>query len=589
MNIRPLSLLRLWLMLSVVLPVAVAPLAAQTEAARFVRLGSADAVTPGARYIVSSIDEFGVLRYLSASISSNKKAVTYKHSAGPEAEVTCTEPLVIWTLEAQPDGQMALRHSASGKYLQRLTNGALGLTLTASPDGRAAWTLERLGHDAFVLRDATADNRALQLRGDKATAVYFDNYTYAGTPQALYLYRELTDFTHVQGPNVQPAVGSQWVLAQTGRVRTAQGAAADATDCLLANGTLCPSQPGAAYTVQAAGSEGYALQADDGTYLGYDLMPQTQPAAWLLERGKWRTAEAQPRYLCTLPNGEWQTLDADAATRQGASPAVLCALADAPTSALNAQGVLRLQGGWSASALAAVSFKGVRCLDLTPTSLPLAARAFEQEAETPNLPVFVPAAEQSVVPAAWPFVVACGAEGHALLTTVQLVDRAPFFTDRPFQVQAGQMTYSREGWHDANFQTLCLPFPATVSPDFSLYVTTGCDADRVLFDPVSATLPACTPCLVRYRSASAYGSSCAFQSAAGTVPVTPSQAAAGLLRGTFAPCVQAADATTVYYLHAAGTAFVLPAAGSRLSPFRAMLVTEGQASPRRPLRIVAKP
>ena len=71
MNIRPLSLLRLWLMLSVVLPVAVAPLAAQTEAARFVRLGSADAVTPGARYIVSSVDEFGVLRYLSASISSN--------------------------------------------------------------------------------------------------------------------------------------------------------------------------------------------------------------------------------------------------------------------------------------------------------------------------------------------------------------------------------------------------------------------------------------------------------------------------------------------------------------------------------------
>ena len=67
------------------------------------------------------------------------------------------------------------------------------------------------------------------------------------------------------------------------------------------------------------------------------------------------------------------------------------------------------------------------------------------------------------------------------------------------------------------------------------------------------------------------------------------QPAAGLLRGTFAPCVLTADATAVYYLNAAGSAFVLPAAGSRLSPFRAMLVTEGQASPRRPLRIVAKP
>ena len=111
----------------------------------------------------------------------------------------------------------------------------------------------------------------------------------------------------------------------------------------------------------------------------------------------------------------------------------------------------------------------------------------------------------------------------------------------------------------------------------------------MLFDPQGEALPACTPCLVRYRAASSYGTPCVVQSVPGTVPATPVQPAAGLLRGTFAPCVLTADATAVYYLNADGSAFVLPAAGSRLSPFRAMLVSEGQASPRRPLRIVAKP
>lgn len=528
--------------------------------AEFVQVNQLDDLTDGSWYALGGINVYGHLVFMSNAIQPNGKLYGFNMKNEPTEVQHFKNNYYIWQIVHIDDLHIALRSQRTSEYLTRKKENGLGLELCGNLTSAAHWRLGKSKKGHFLLSDPMDPDRTLSvssqfLSGD--VVGYFDNYETPDTPE-LYIYKKPGRMIDIPGHVDLPKEGQRIALFDEKLVRLRDGSSREVRDEALIDGTLAPDSEMDIWQCHLKGGSRFVLERD-GNYLGYELYESAEPSVWEINHGYICTVEEMPRYLCfDIQTSRWQLLSSALAR----ATAHWVAVAAPPHRQVNSQGICRLSGGWSASALSALDWQGVRCLDLTALVLPAYAQNFVTLAETPNLPIFVTESSSVHVPSSWNFVVCCGKTNHLLRPTT-LVDRAPFYTDRSFEVSEGQLEYLREAVTDEGWQTLCLPFAArSVSGELAHFVSfTG---GELVFTP-SVEVHAGMPYLVRVAA----GLPLRIVSSACTV--APRCTETAQMCGTYEGFSVQNGQSGTYFLATEGLRFDEAATGSFLPPFRAFV------------------
>lgn len=528
--------------------------------ADFVQVSQPDDLKDENWYAFGGINLEGHLVYMSNSVLRNGKLSGCDMKAAPTEVQRFTNDYYIWRIVRIDATQIALKSLRTGEYLTRKKENGLGLRFLKELTPASHWRTGKGKNGHLILADPVNPERALsvssQFSGNGANC-NFDNYEISDTPELL-IYKKPGRTIDIPGHVDLPKEGQRLALFDENRVRLRDGSSREVRDVALADGTLAPAPEMDIWQCRLKGGNRFVLERD-GAYLGYELCESADPSVWQINHGYICTDEDSPRYLCyDAQASRWQLLPPDLAR----TTAHWGAVAESPYRQVNAQGVCRLSGGWSAPDLSALDWQGIRCLDLTALALPVYAQDFVTFAETPNLPVFVAESSSAYVPSGWNFVVSCGTSNRLLRPTT-LTDRSPFYTDRPFEVSEGQLEYVREAVNDEGWQTLCLPFAArSVSAELAHF--TSYAGGELVFAP-SVEVRAGTPYLVRVAA----GMPLRVVSSAGKV--VPQCTATAQMCGTYERMSVRSGQNGHYYLSAEGVSFDEAAPGSSLPPFRAYL------------------
>lgn len=536
-----------------------------TFPATFVRVSASALLDEDGVYLIGGVNEEGQMRLLSSKLKSNKKIAASATFEGEGDRIRVEADDCLWQLKRVSGQVWRLRSVQTDKYLARVSD-KLGLQWLGNADKKTEWELEETGQGSFVCAEAGQNQRSLsvtkELEGKNSN---FDNYsrvTYKSDD--LYLYRYAGSQGGSVGEAVMPESGAKVALATDGQMFSSTGRISSAADALLWDGTLAPVDGLGIWVAGVSGSHSLTLNSDAG-YLNYRLQTSAEPSVWQIKDGRICTQESVLRYLCLDPATQsWKLSE----NKGEGEPVYFLSVADAPLRKVNSQGVCTLQGGWTASALADLPWEGVRCLDLTQAVLPQQPKAFNHTGETRNLPVFVSEEMVGAVPASWTFVVRCGARNELLRQTV-LHDRESFYADRTIYAGEGMLTYERTGCTPQQWQTVALPYSATVKSG-KAYRLAEARSDTLLFEE-TAQLAAGTGYLVLPDASGVLK----IVSAGGNLQSEAS--VSGNFRGVFSPWLVDASVTGIRFLTPDGKAFRRVAAGSRLAPFRAFLELSGSA------------
>lgn len=541
--------------------------------ATFVRVGGLDALTGEGLYVLGAIDLKGRLVLLSTTALKAQKMKGTNLNHGLKDELPVATDSEVWTLKRGKGNEIRLC-AANGKgWLTRTAAGKLGLALRAAESDLCTWQASEAAGGGFLLADPAANGRSLSVASVYSATLpphVFDNYSSPDTP-VLHVFKLPESYSDTAGPAVLPDEGA--VLALTARhfVRLNGGTAQQADEAMLCNGTLAPLDGLETWTAARPDSRTFTLHDGRGNYLGYDLQATSRPSTWQVANGHICTTEEVPRFLCfDSAQAQWKV----AREEDAQIPAGLASVAPAPQLTCDEAGVCRLTGGWRATDLARISLEGVRCIDLTQTALPLRAKAFEQMDAASNVPVFVKEEQTDFVPVSWKFAVSCG-KTNRLMHLTELTDREPFYTDRDFQIEAGQLFYVRTAAESDSWQTLCLPFPFQAPAGTDVCRLTSTAGDSLHYETAGET-EAGHPCLIRIHGTS----SVRLESRAGSVEKTP--ASGEPLCGTYLPYTVGRTEDKTFLLAPGTNEFRQAAAGSQLPPFRAYLkLHEGSPAAKR--------
>lgn len=518
-------------------------------------------------YAISGVDDHGIERFLSSmTMSSNRLKAVKLDVDAEKAMVQVGDDKYLWKLTYDATGQIMLYSQAKKMYLSRKENGKAGLILVSSVKKTCTWNATSLSSGALQLYDPTSSNRVLSISYQGENNVGFNNYTLGYLnpkgEEGLTLYRSTTYAP--TGVNVLPQEGQMLCIGSASEVLTNSETMVPIADHLLSDGSIASMEHIASWTAEEvnASAQTFLLHGKNG-FLSYDLTEVSEKTWWKIQDGAVCTLEKESRYLCYV-KGTWMVLPKNEAS---SSLAQLHIVAAPPQIEINADKVETLHGGWTAQALSEVNFDDMLCLDLTHIHLPKQSLVFREQ-EGHNVPILVAEAESLYVPESWRFVVICGKSGNQLKDEqLQLMDKMPLFTPRPFLVKAGQIVYQRENVGISQWQTVSLPFPAKVvngrvcqlgEQDFS-------------FSSVSV--------LNRGEGYIALGDSAThrilIESQAGEVQIVEAES---VLKGSFRAKQIPSTTIPIYLLHPVKQQFVRAAEGSTLPPFRAYLQTGAQSA-----------
>lgn len=520
-------------------------------------------------FMLSSLNEKGAELFLSSNSNFKKgKLDAVKAEAGSQAHTYKATNHLLWRIEREGESQVRLFSIDRAAYLTH-TSTKLGLAFSKGKTALSLWDVEN--HDGtMALIHPNDHSRTLNLTSLFDNQMYtdkgvFDNYakTYnANYGFRLYLYGPQS----AQGSCTMPAQGVNVCIGTDGLLFTgATNAAISTDDYLLSNGKIASFEALATFTVETKSQDSFYLKHAQ-RYLSYDLTETSVPTTWTIDHGMICTTESSPRYLC-FSHDRFVLTSYDDAIGNVAFHEV----ASAPTFSVNAQGVCTLSGGWSAKALAAISFDGIKCLDITALALPIHTIGFEQQVA--NVPIFIHSAAQKYVPTAWHFVVACSQSNKLLDNSLTLSDEHPFFTDRDIEVAANQVVYERHTAPSsvAKWQTISLPFEANVVAG-AAYVLESMDNNVLTFAPV-AQLESSRGYLICPDSTGTISlSSIATSLTASTDIDHP-------FKATFQSFAVQPAASTTYLLHPTLQVFKKAYAGSTIRPFRAYISTTTDHAP----------
>lgn len=510
-------------------------------------------------------------------LSSNKKKLkALPLSDGAEKRIVCQDASAVWHIEKQSDNYL-LKAAEDGRVLSRYSNDKLGLLLeNYKSKSLSEWTITADASGTFAIGSAEGGKRKFACDYSNDTTVCYDFYV-DGRP--LYIYKRISSSVPDQQTIDVPKDGSRVVLSAEGVAFCADATAAVSTDgLLLLNGSYAPNGTYTSFVCQTSSEDAKAFalkNTTDGTYLGADVSLTSEPFLWQLRDGKLTDYSSvdETRYVCyNAATRQWSLLTQDEQKQQGALSATIGLVAESPTSALAADGVLSLAGGWSADELSQVNFANVTCLDMTGISLPVKALPFKNSPQTKNFPIFVSQESMSAVPDDWKFVVNEDGNEYRLGNVTALVDGEPLYSPYDITLSAAQLTYSRTPLQGTAWQTLCLPFAVDDLPDNAAFYSAAELGDDALSLRSASTLKAGVPYLFRStneESGFAAGETLEFKCSKGALLGV--SFASNALQGTFSHFAVSADDTGVFMLNPATSAFQKAASGSRLKPFRAYL------------------
>lgn len=483
---------------------------------------------------------------------------------------------MLWRIESTDNGHVRLRSYLKGNYLYAPTSATLDLNADAGVAMTWEWQWESDG--------------CLSLRGTDDRYLGFSHFTEIDSGY----YKQVE-------PRGTAAIRLRLFCPKNWQGGSFIGEATMQTDGTLltlrqGNSLITPTTDGGVATYSAAdflnrqetvandgsirpwifrrkGDNRFALLVSDNEGLDYTLRQSSSPAEWTLHNGFITTGETPARYL-VLENDQLALVDV-AEGESVPTAAVLCfaTLGSEADTLLTPAGLKQLTGAWSAERLAAIDWTATFALDLSAAELPLQLRPFRQQPQGGNTIFYIRDTDAPSLQQVDGILVGCSQKPARILRGGTLRDKQPLLIDRDIQLEAGALLYERLFLQDGGWETLCLPFAASL-PQGIYAERMISQADNVLnFAPVSE-IPAHTPVIICDTRSETSPSPIALKAQAGTIQ--PCTEWTGSLLGNYQWMeVGTTTSANVFLLNADGTAFVCAAAGSRLAPFRAYLASTG--------------
>lgn len=508
-------------------------------------------------YVLSGLNENENECFLQSVQAKNKTKLCAVSLSKTDNEVTITDEKLLWQVIKTPAGKLLLYSPTEKKYLVRKKAKSVDIALNAKANDLAEWSYKVTNEGRLSLYEG---DRVLVPHKDynaDEDVSYFGNYssTYSEKDvRGLALYAPSNAST--SGTITMPTQGQRVCLTSRSTYQAKGENEMPLNDVLLNNGSVAQTSQMQLLTVELTSATTFRLLTDEG-YLSYDMTISSSSVEWQVQNGCLATVEETPRFL-NYSAGRWYLCG----TASLSVPSQWRQVADEPQQSISDKGVCLLRGGWTADALQNLAITdNVKCLDLTALSLPV--KSFTWDAlQSKNIPLFINASD--LTPSTWCFVVRCSATENRLLdAALLLTDKTPFYTDRPIRIAQGQVVYKRASCTDKGWETLSLPFAATLSEGAKAYVYDNLENDTLVCKEVTQTNN--EHGYLVYREA---GRTLTLTSLAGEMKSNVETLTNGLLPNRELMTVSA-NTRAIYLLQRSASTFRRAAVGSKLAPFRA--------------------
>lgn len=563
-----------WCALLALVVTAAANLNAQTaeQTVRYVRIENAGQLSEDDYIICAHHEASSTLYALSTKTAGGKKQMASALAGSEPQALEGNDDALVWHISPTRSGYAL--GCASG-FLKVTKQEGTDVAFTSdSGESLAQWLITTTGDGHFLI--AQGNERALSLNHTvlNGTAQWlFGYYKEEGATRALTLYRRYSPFMYFpDGKATLPADGSRVAISASNMLLAPEGAL-PMEPYALADGSLPCSIPAMPLICRHHEGDAFSLQGDDGRYLNTSLTFGYEETLWRVQKGLITSDDG--RILCYDTSRQaFSLLLPEEANGASISSALFTSIGDKPTTKA-ANGILTLQGAWSADELANLDWQEADVLDLRALSLPVHAKPFNSRPAERNTIILTDARQTAYVPDAWSFAIACEATEHNLIRPATLLDRQSLRLPLNFNVPSGALTYSRTLIADDGWETICLPFSADLPSNVEALVYQGTEDGQdgsALFQATSR-LHAGEAALLRYT-----GTGTTYELHLSSRAGHTEGAVSGAFFGTYEPLVTKDTEGSIYMLDATGKNFVLTAAGSTLPPFRAAIVLGKEAA-----------
>lgn len=525
---------------------------------RFVRITAMEAIQTGEQYLIGGLQSQGDSPFfglLSHTLNSKGKIVPL--AIGKESpstlslsEAQCSQS--VWTFSVEKE--MVQLQCAKGNL--EVTK-ATTTTLTFRTKGQEGWHLEmEKGHFVFQQQGrllTLVANKEIDGRYSYAYGAYKENYGAA----ELQIYREVKSFGTQAGEATQPQMNVPLGLGTASSVVNVAGKLCSQQPLRLRNDLLAQEDSLLVLTASPVVGDTFALTAPSGKSLPQHLK---EVRNWVVTNGYICTTEGTPRYL-VAHQGELSLLGAEDAAMAFASPLRFVTFAP-KADVRNTARTLTLTGGWTEHRLRQVKVEGIRSIDLRQAVLPATLPDTFATPLAPNSSVFL-SQHYATYPTAWPLVIV----NDTLQGIATLVDNYPYAFAQPFFAPAGKLNYHREAFGDGGWETICLPFTASLPSTFVAERLKERQGTTLIFTPADSLL-AGEAAILRYSGTPTLAKvSLTLANRSGWIRMPEKN---GELVGTSDSLRFATDGMA-YLLESKGNYFLPAQGGSSLKPFRAYL------------------
>lgn len=522
----------------------------------------------GIACLIGAVSAEGQAALITSVSRKGKQMKGVRPNQSATGEIVNPSEQCIWHLQNNEDGTFGIM-TAEGEFLN--TGDGANLALGARCETRWNILPKETG---FSISAVETPQRSLGLYA-WLDELYFGNYTSSqNTTPILQIFISKSAAPDAEIALPKPGSEVMLTMGDDAVAVSSEGlSVVTALGCRLSDGTMVLPQGASDFVCEYVDDSVFVLRNEQG-FLNHSLTLAEMPAHWSLGAAGCVACDAsgveisKPYLVYNKTDGAFCFISSEDVGNASFSPVLLSECAPEAIEETSDQGVKTLRGGWSAEALAAVSWQGVAVLDLRALALPQSTMAFRQRPTECNSPILVSADTPAHRVEAWPFVLLCEEEEARLAAAFTLSDGISLNGVRDFSAAVGQLTYVRRMHADGGWETLTVPFETLVPDGFEVCVPDEISENEIIFLKVGR-LEANRAAIVRYVGSSENEEPLlCLSNASERVEVAPTEM---LLRGVYDTLRVDVSSAGIYLLDAEGQNFVKAAPGSWVAPFRACL------------------
>lgn len=528
----------------------------------------AENLKDGIACLIGAVGEDGRVVLMTSGVRDKKQLWAVEPAQNAQGGIELPSVDCVWQLQSNDDGTYNIL-TPEEKYL----NTAEGVAISLDVKRKSRWNVTP-SDMGFVISAVETPDRSLGLYA-WVGELFFANYKHSQntTPiLQIFIPKSATPDAEIALP--KPGSEVMLTMGDNAVAVSSEGlSVVTALGCRLSDGTMVVPQGASDFVCEYVDDSVFVLRNEQG-FLNHSLTLAEMPAHWSLGAAGCVACDAsgveisKPYLVYNKTDGAFCFISSEDVGNVSFSPVLLSECAPEAIEETSDQGVKTLRGGWSAEALAAVSWQGVAVLDLRALALPQSTMAFRQRPTECNSPILVSADTPAHRVEAWPFVLLCEEEEARLAAAFTLSDGISLNGVRDFSAAVGQLTYMRRMHADGGWETLTLPFETLVPDGFEVCVPDEISENEITFQKVGR-LEANRAAIVRYVGGSENEEPLLrLSNASERVEVAPTEM---LLRGVYDTLRVDVSSAGIYLLDAEGQNFVKAAAGSWVTPFRACL------------------